>query len=846
MLAIKITVLASHNSQEDAAKITADSIQSQSESPDNFLIIKESDNLSELIPNESHHWIVLLHAGDMLTKDAISLIKNSSAKINNSATQVIYFDHNDIHSSSDDLSPILKPEFNLDLLHSYPYMGRALAVRADLLHEQASCFKGIFDLPFSYELVLKSVRNLGPKGFFRIPRILANLKTDNPSTFAITSEMWQKLSIILANHLNISEPDAKCLEGPGPGTFHVLYPLKRTPSISIIISTENKLNQLSQCIESVLSTTNYPEFEILISKNEKQSTEINNFLNQLSTLDTDKIRIIEGANLPNFSAINNLAVAHARGEFILLLDDSVCAVQADWLGHMVRHAVRDGVGVVGARLLDVDGKLQHAGIIMGLHGPAENPYFDLEDNHPGYLFRAQVTQNFSATSAACLLVSKAIYEQAGGLDEKKLTTVYSDVDFCLRVIQTGRRIVWSSLATLLYQENKKQRANPKTITSEEIAMYQCWPEIIANDPAYNPNFSLVENGYEIEINNLLREFKSLENDNTKHKIITFAADNSGCGHYRILQPIAAMIDTNLCTGGNSPEIFTPNLALRSEADTFVFQRPNTEAMLTNLKALTTLKGIKKIYEVDDLLTNLPIKSVHYHHIPRDLRGKMVKAIGLCDRLVVSTEALAHELSGYNDDVRVALNRMSPAMWGTTPPVRTPQARPKPKPRIGWAGGIGHLGDIEMIAAVIKELADQVDWVFVGMCPDSIRPYVKEFHPGVPTLEYPGLLMAQSQSWDLAIAPLEVNPFNECKSNLKLLEYGWCGVPVVCSDVTPYQCDLPATRVKNKHKNWREAILEQIHDRAASQTQGLDLQQRVAKDWMLTGQNLKEWYSVWTD
>jgi hypothetical protein len=103
----------------------------------------------------------------------------------------------------------------------------------------------------------------------------------------------------------------------------------------------------------------------------------------------------------------------------------------------------------------------------------------------------------------------------------------------------------------------------------------------------------------------------------------------------------------------------------------------------------------------------------------------------------------------------------------------------------------------------------------------------------------------AQNWDLAIAPLESNEFNQYKSNLKLLEYGWCGIPVVCSDVTPYQCNLPATRVKNRFKDWRNAIAERIADLPACRAEGLALQGEVARNWTLTNERVGEWHSAWT-
>ena len=837
---------------ENSLKSTLNSLSNQLRVPDEILT-KKYTTTSQINEKE---WILLLHAGDTLESDALArleLLLNTPA---GKSAYAVYFDHDEKNTDNPLIISHFKPNFNYDLLLSYPYIGRALAVRSNWAQSiLTSHSKQPFDINLSYRLALQAATEGSAKGLQHLPAKILHLNAALPTVFCNTTEEWNALSHTLNTHLENTEPGSQVLEGPTPGTFHVIYPLERTPLVSIIIPTRDQLPFLSRCIDSLLSTTNYPAFEILVVDNDSQTPEARTFLAGLVALDTDQIRVLSVPGPFNFSRMNNLAVAQARGEFILLLNNDTAALQADWLSHMVRHALRNGVGIVGARLLYPDGKVQHAGVIMGLRGPAEHPCLGLDNTEPGYLFRAQLTQNFSAVTAACLLVSKAVYEEVGGLDEDTFGVSYNDIDFCLRVGQTGRRIVWTPLATLLHEgsasqkagiENKSREQKVQRFSQEQQAMYQRWPEVIANDPAYNPNLSLAESGYEFETNPLLcfDKFQGL----VEHRIAAFAADNEGCGHYRVLQPLQAMLDAGLCTGGASPEIFSPNLALRSGADTLIFQRPNTEMMLANLQALMQLKDIKKIYEVDDHLMRVPVKSAHYHHMPRDLRGKMIKAIGLCDRLVVSTEPLARELGSYNDDVRVVHNRIPPAMWGATPPQRASGAPRQAgrKPKVGWAGGTSHQGDLEMIAGVIKDLADMVDWVFVGMCPNSVRPYIKEFHRGVPTLDYPQHLMTLTQDWDLAIAPVESSPFNDCKSNLKLLEYGWCGVPVVCSDVLPYQGDLPVTRVKNRHKNWRDAILERVNDLEASRQEGLALQQRVASDWMLTGDNLQNWYKAWTD
>ena len=849
-------IFISKSNTSELSKETESSIKKQIYPVRSITIGSNQKTIHDSLNTQSPSWTLFLSNGDTLETDALLVLALQIGKKITSDVQVIYFDHAETNVDDQLLKPNFKPDFNLDLLLSYPYISRCLAVRTQWAHAHMTESAKFFDLNEAYHLALQATREEhGQCALFHVPTVVTRLTPSEPTVFANTSDCWQALAKTLQSHLEKIAPQATCIEGPGPGTFHVIYPLVRTPLVSIVIPTRDQLPFLSRCIESLLANTDYPAFEIIVVDNDSQTPEAKQFLAGLIALNNDQIRVLSAPGIFNFSRMNNLAVAQARGEFILMLNNDTAALQADWLTHMVRHALRKDVGIVGARLLYPDGKLQHAGVIMGLRGPAEHPCLGMDSSAPGYLFRAQVTQNFSAVTAACLLVSKEVYEEVGGLDEQTFGVSYNDVDFCLRVGATGRRIVWTPLATLLHEGSASQKASierstreekVKRFTKEQASMYQRWPAQIASDPAYNPNLSLVENGYEIETNNLLR-FDKLQGL-TPHRVVAFAADETGCGHYRVFQPMQAMSDAGLCTGGASPEMMGPNLVLRSGADTLIFQRPYLDSDLDLLSSLLPLKGIKKIYELDDNITRVPLKSAHHGQFANDLRGRINKAIGLCDRLVVSTDPLAQELKGKNDDIRVVQNRLPTRMWGDAPRIKQgSQDRPKgAKPKVGWAGGIGHAGDLEMIGDVIRALSDQVDWVFFGMCPDSLKPFVREFHVGVSTLDYPDKLMEISQTWDLAIAPLEINAFNECKSNLKLLEYGWCGVPVVCTDITPYQGNLPCKKVKNRFMDWRNAILAMTADPQASHAEGLKLQQAVETSWMLKAENLQSWYEAWTD
>ncbi|MDU4094798.1 MAG: hypothetical protein E7H57_16230, partial [Pantoea sp.] len=182
-------------------------------------------------------------------------------------------------------------------------------------------------------------------------------------------------------------------------------------------------------------------------------------------------------------------------------------------------------------------------------------------------------------------------------------------------------------------------------------------------------------------------------------------------------------------------------------------------------------------------------------------------------------------------------RLAVAQWGNL----FSQRRTGKKIRVGWAGGGSHTGDLEIIQAVIKELQDSVEWVFMGMKPEGIHC---EFHAGVPFDLYPEKLA--SLNLDLALVPLEINHFNECKSNLRLLEIGACGVPIIATRIEPYQCGLPVTLVDNRFKDWVSAIKMHLADMDATSGMGDALRAAVHQDWMLRDHGLDEWRKAWLD
>lgn len=241
----------------------------------------------------------------------------------------------------------------------------------------------------------------------------------------------------------------------------------------------------------------------------------------------------------------------------------------------------------------------------------------------------------------------------------------------------------------------------------------------------------------------------------------------------------------------------------------------------------------RVFTLEDLLHDLPAKNTNRRTNYPDLKERTGLALSLCQRLLVTTAPLAEAFRDQIDDIVIVPNRLERARWEGL----KSQRRRGRKPRVGWAGAAQHQGDLELIIPMVKTTAKEAEWIFFGLCPEALRPFIHEYHPMVPFDDYFPKLA--SLDLDLAIAPLEQNAFNQAKSNLRLLEYGILGWSVVCTDIHPYR-EAPVTRIPgNKPGAWIKAVRERIHDLDAAEREGERLRQWVLAGWMLED-HLDEW------
>ena len=485
-------------------------------------------------------------------------------------------------------------------------------------------------------------------------------------------------------------------------------------------------------------------------------------------------------------------------------------------------------------------------MILGMNdAPADHPFIGQAAEQDGYFGRLKLAQEYSAVTAACLLVKRALYLELGGLDEQRFQVSYNDVDFCQRLCHQGYRNVFTPHAHLLHEgsvsqtgevEARARDAKAARFAAEQDRFYDAWRHDVAFDPAFNRNLSTHGRDFLIEIAPALAwdpEWRP------RPRVLAHPADRFGCGEYRVIAPMRALNDAGRIMGWDTGNYLTPPELFRMEPDAILLQRQVDPHQIELVERYIRHSKAFRVYEIDDLITNIPIRSIRKKHFveQKDLHKRFRKGIAMCDRLIVSTDYLAEQYQSYTDDIVVVQNYVERARWGELQPER----RQREKARVGWAGSVTHDGDLAVIFDVVKATAKEVDWVFFGMCPDEIRPFVAESHPGVGLEAYPAKLA--SLDLDLAVAPLEDVPFNHGKSHLRLLEYGVLGYPVICTDLTPYRGVYPVTRVTNRFKDWVEAIRSQVADRGQLARRGDVLRDYINAHWILED-HLDEWEKAW--
>ena len=322
------------------------------------------------------------------------------------------------------------------------------------------------------------------------------------------------------------------------------------------------------------------------------------------------------------------------------------------------------------------------------------------------------------------------------------------------------------------------------------------------------------------------------------RILGVPADFGGCGSYRIIQPLMSLIRNKHTQGYVSNKKFNSYEIARLKPDTVIFQRQVTEPSLQYVKQITHINQCFTVMEYDDLLDAIDDKNVSKNDFSEKEKNNLYAGLRTVDRLVCSTPFIAQEYGKYSTDVKIAPNYLEKSKWMPLIPKRNISK----KPRVGWAGGFSHVGDLEVLIDVIKELHKEVDFVFMGLCLPEIEPYIAEYV--VPTDYRNYHLKLSTLNLDLAIIPLAYTKFNLGKSNLKVLEMGVLGYPIIATDISTYH-GFPITYIKNNDKDlWIKSIRDHINNLDETYRKGDELRNFIHNNYMLED-NLNVWLDAWT-
>ncbi len=439
-------------------------------------------------------WVALLDQDDLLPEHALAVV--AATIRDHPKAGLIYSDEDKIDPSGARCSPFFKPDWNPELLLGQNYISHLGAYRRALLLEIGGFREG-YEGSQDHDLALRCIEKLQPAQIRHIPRVLYHWRMIEGSAAAISGAKpyAQKAARrAIADHLqreNIPGTVVPCPENPY--WYRVIYHLPSpAPLVSVIIPTRDQVALLQRCLTSLRENTDYTPIEIVIVDNGSREPETHALLRDLSQ--NPSVQILTGSGEFNFSRLINYGARAARGEILALLNNDIETEKTGWLREMVSHAIRPEVGAVGARLWYPDGRLQHAGVVLGLHGLASHAFQRFPPQPISPINRTfALSQNYSAVTAACMVLRKAIFDDLGGFDEN-LPNNFNDVDFCLRLRERGWQIIWTPYADLIHHESASRGHNSGPAERaqwphEAAYMQKKWDEQLQSDPFYNPNLS---------------------------------------------------------------------------------------------------------------------------------------------------------------------------------------------------------------------------------------------------------------------------------------------------------------------------------------------------------------------
>lgn len=472
-----------------------------------------ADNTNAAIEMATGEYIAFLDHDDVLTPDALyeMAAKITEYRENGLEADMLYSDEDKTDTAmSRFFEPHFKPDLNIDLLRANNYITHFLVVKKTLA-EKIGGIRKDYDGAQDFDFVLRLTEQA--KTVIHIPKILYHWRVHELSTAGGGGSKDYALDAgkrAVEDHLKRQGIEA-CVETTKYfGFYRTRYALKEEPLVSIIIPNKDEKETLEKCLKAIEKTA-YSNYEVIIVENNSQKQETFDYYKQL---ESDKVKVVYYPDKFNYSKLNNFGVKYAGGSYYVLMNNDIEVLHEDWLEKMLSNCTRPEVGIVGAKLYYPDNTIQHAGLVVGvggsLRGIGANLFAGMKKERGGYMHKANLQLNYSAVTAALLMVKKEVYEQVGGFEEA-LAVAFNDVDFCLKVREQNYLVVYDPEVEAYHYESKSRGAEDSPekaarFQSEIEFMRERWKKILCEgDPYYNINFSRMRADYSLGDPSLIRK-----------------------------------------------------------------------------------------------------------------------------------------------------------------------------------------------------------------------------------------------------------------------------------------------------------------------------------------------------
>jgi GT2 family glycosyltransferase len=441
----------------------------------------------------SGDFVALLDHDDELAAHALYMI---AAELDADPNlDLIFSDEDKIDERGHRFDPWFKTDWNYDLMLSQNAVVHVAVYRRTILQDIGG-FRSGFDGSQDYDVTLRFSERTTPERIRHIPFILYHWRAASGSVALAETEKtypYEAAARAIQEHLDRLGKAARVSLEAHLGYYRVRWVLPtEPPRVTIIIPTRDKVDLLRVAIHSILDKTHYRNFDILVVNNRSQQRRTLEYFSEVARL--RNVLVVDYAEPYSFAALNNWAAKQTDAPVLAFLNNDVEVITPAWLTEMVSHALRPEVGAVGAKLFYPNGTIQHAGVVVGIGGLAGHPHVGLPRDTLGYFGRAACVQQFSAVSAACMVMRREVFLEVGGFDEKNFAIAFNDVDIGLRLWRARYSIVWSPYAQLFHHESAslgspsgEERRNQ--FLAESSNFKRIWAKAIAHDPFYNPNLT---------------------------------------------------------------------------------------------------------------------------------------------------------------------------------------------------------------------------------------------------------------------------------------------------------------------------------------------------------------------